>query len=76
MSSLSELMEDYIEETKGRIDFNSIPEQVVNFTRKITTTDLEKAYRQLTHKKSVGRTHAEMANELIFMLLNYKREMF
>lgn len=75
MTSLAEIMKEYIKETKGRIDFNKIPEQVIRFTKRLSAVDLEVSYEHMTHKKQFGKTQSEMINEMIFMLLNYKREM-
>jgi len=76
MSSLPILMKNYIKETKGRIDFNNIPEQVIRFTKKLSVIDLHIAYSQMTHKEHTEKTVVEMINEMIFMLIDYKRKIY
>ena len=76
MLSLPKLMEEYIKETKGKMNFNMIPEQVIHYSKEIHAIDIDISYQKLTHKDSSEKTQAEMINEMIFLLLKHKREAF
>jgi hypothetical protein len=76
MLSLPELMEQYIKDTKRKIDFNKIPEQIIHFTKNTTKERLYKSYRILTDKETYGIDDVSMINEIIYLLLKYMREIF